>query len=394
MTSESRQLALLPRPAAVATLGREYVPILLVKRGERQALAHLAPETWLGLTPWLRVLPPELRSRDDDRPPDAEMLRLNEIVGDRALYLDVAGTPRRSRRAPVLDREYVHRHFEAAVTAGLAIAPVLPLGRNDLAPVVARFAANLGAAVRLAPQDALTWSPREFESSIRRCVETLGIEESRLDVLIDLGYLDPNFDDQSSVLWLAEQVVAAARWRSVMLAATSVPDSLSAVIPEDSLNAIDRREATVIPSVEAAIGRHVRFSDYAVQHPVPPARGAAPKMRASIRYTSGPYMFVSRGGTPVGEINRGALSDHYRELASRLLQHRSFTGSECCWGDEFLERLADGRIEVRSQHSMRAVATCHHLTVLTREREPGRPPSDHPRRPRGRRPAAPRSLRR
>jgi hypothetical protein len=352
------------RPAAVATLGRGYVPILLVKRGERQALAHLAERTWLGLTPWLRVVPPELRSGGDDAPPQAEMARLSRIIGDRAIYLDTAGTPRRSRRSPILGSDYVHQHLEAAAAAGLAVAPVYPFGRNDLAAVVAQFSEDFGAAVRLSPDDALTLDPQQLDTMIQHQVEVLGVDPGRLDLLIDLGYVPEGFDDPTSAIWLAKHAIASVPWRSVILAGTSVPDSLAQDIPEDSLNAIQRREAGLFAAVQTATRVKLRFGDYAVQNPVPPARGAAPTMRASIRYTSGPYMFVSRGGRPVGELRRDQLPKHYRELATRLREHPGFAGAGCCWGDQFIEDLADGRIEVRSQGNMRAVATCHHLSVI------------------------------
>jgi hypothetical protein len=364
------------RPAALATLGRPYVPILLAKRGEREALGRLTPEIWTGLTPWLRIVPPELRSREDDSPPAAEMSRLAGVMGDRGLYLDSVGTPRRRRSSRVLGVDYVQPILEAAVAAGLAFAPVYPFGRRDLAATISAFGQeDLGAAVLLTAGAALAWGSRRLDGELRHEVNDLAIAPEKIDLMVDLGYVGDGSDEISSVLWLVRQAVSGGAWRSVILAGTSVPDSLAEAIPDDSLNAIDRRERALFDNVQARLDIRLRYSDYAVQHPVPPAPGAAPKMRASIRYTAGDHMYVSRGGRPVGEIPREEVPAQYRELAERLRIHPPFAGRGCCWGDRFIEDMSDGRLTVRTQQKMRAVATCHHLSAVARERaaRPARP---------------------
>ena len=79
-------------------------------------------------------------------------------------------------------------------------------------------------------------------------------------------------------------------------------------------------------------------------------------------------MLVSRGGTPIGELAADDVPAEYREIATRLRLHASFVGSDCCWGDRYIAELSDGRRIARRQHEMRAVATCHHLTVVALER--------------------------
>lgn len=90
-----------------------------------------------------------------------------------------------------------------------------------------------------------------------------------------------------------------------------------------------------------------------------------PKMRASIRYTSGGVMLVSRGGRPVGEIDD--VPAEYRRLAIALRDHPAFAGRSCCWGDEVIEDLAAGAALASGHAEMRALATCHHLTAVADE---------------------------
>lgn len=184
----------------------------------------------------------------------------------------------------------------------------------------------------------------------------------------DLRYIPPDTAGIASTAWFVRQLAAAAPWRSIVLAGTSVPDSVAEEVPDDSLNGIERRERALFDAVQARVDVRLRFGDYTVQHPVPPTPAPVPKMRASIRYTIGDFIYVSRGGRPLGELERDEVPLEYREIAKRLKDHPPFIGSACCWGDRFVENLADGRQVARGQHQMRAVATCHHLTVVALER--------------------------
>ncbi|MBA3687618.1 MAG: hypothetical protein H0W81_02090 [Chloroflexi bacterium] len=362
---------MLRRFAEVTTALNAYVPILLVKRGERIALQQTATATAQAITPWLRIVPPELRGDEGGVAPAAELARLAAATGDRALYLDAVGTPRRRRRIAPLGGEYMQDVYEAAVASNLAFLPVYPFGRPDLADIVRRFASDdLGAALLVRADAALAYGSRQLADDLRVEVATLGVDPERLDLMLDLGYIPPGMDEPSSVVRLALQAVSAARWRTVILAGTSVPDSLAEEIADDSLNAIARREVALFDKVQAHLAVRLRFADYAAQHPVPPPPGAVPKMRPSIRYTAGEFMYVSRG-RPMDELDHDEVPVHYRALAERLRMHPPFVGSACCWGDRFIEELADGARLSRSQYWMRAVATCHHLAVVAEERSTG-----------------------
>ena len=370
MDRVSRQLGMFPREASTSTLLTEYVPILLLKRGEREALGHLTSAALERVTPWMRVVPPELRSNDNDGQPAGEFARLASVLRDRAVYLDVIGTPRRRRALPALDADYLDRLLDAATAAGLAFAPVYPLGREDVAGIVARHTQpGLGAAVLLTPAAAITWGTRSLTDKVRTEVGVLGLEGAQVDLMVDLGYLRDGADDLASAAWFVRAGADAFAWRSIIVAGTSVPDSLADEIPDDSLNGIERREARLFDAIQPMVARPLRFGDYGVQHPVPPAPNAVPKMRASIRYTVGDYMFVSRGGRPIGEVDVDERAGHYQELATRLRDHPPFAGASCCWGDETIEAMADGRVGFKSQQKMRAIATCHHIAMLAAERE-------------------------
>ena len=245
-----------------------------------------------------------------------------------------------------------------------------PFRLTDVADLVRVFTSDaVGAAVLVPPDAGVAWSNASLDLELRDEVRRLGIPPAQLDAVVDLGYIPVGADGQASAIWLVRQVAAAAPWRSIIVAGTSVPDSVAEEVPDDSLSGIERRERALFETVQAEVDVSLRFGDHVVQHPVPPTPAAVPKMRASIRYTAGDFMYVSRGGRPLGELDD--IPSEYRELALRLREHPPFAGSDCCWGDEFIEGLADGRIAAHGQHWMRAVGTCHHLTVVSRERAAG-----------------------
>ena len=382
MGTMSSQLGMFRRPGDPETITHPYVPILLAKRGERVALEQIATSTMNALTPMVRVVPPELRRRDEDDPPPAEIARLATTMGERLVYLDAVGSPRRSSRIAPLSVPYMRQIYESAIASSLAFAPVYPFRRPDLGETVRTYAPDpVGAGILVSRDSAITWGADRLDLELRDEVHALGIDPGRLDVIVDLGYIPAGAADISTTSWFVRQVVGAAPWRSVVLAGTSVPDSVAEEVPDDSLSGIERRERALFDAVQRAIGGRLRFGDYTVQHPVPPTPAPVPKMRASIRYTSGDFMYVSRGGRPLGELARDEIPDEYREIASRLRSHPMFVGQVCCWGDEFVEELSDGRRLARGQHWMRAMATCHHLTVVAAERAgPPSPPSPVPRR--------------
>jgi hypothetical protein len=374
----SSQLPMFRLAAPQSSLLGDYVACLLVKQGEREALEHLTQETLEGFTPLLRVLPPELRTRESDIPPTSEFTRIAGAMGDRAVYLDVAGTPRRRRRAKTLSPEFVRLQYEAAQGAGLTFAPVYPFGRSDLASVIADATDHeLGAALSIRAESGTTFGTRRFVDNLRDEVRQLRLSPAKLDLIVDIGYLSPGVDESESVIWLIGQALEAAPWRSAVLLATSVPDSLADHVPDGSVGAITLTERSLYASIAQQLTQPVRFGDYAVQHPVPPAPGAVPAMRASIRYPAGNLLLVSRGAGPLGEKSPDEVIAEYKTLAEQIRRSETFDGLECCWGDRFIFDIAESRRVARGQHHLRAVGTCHHITRLVADGIPGRLQAPH-----------------
>ena len=351
---------------------RPYVPILLAKRGERQALELVGEGTRSLFTPWLRVVSSASESDGSDTS-YGELRRIARVSTDEAVYLDAVGLQRRSRSRPGISVAFMQRLYQAAIEADLAFLPVYRFGRTDLLRTISDFQSlELGAAVLVRHDDALVMGVGSFEHNLREQVRSLAIEPARLDVMVDLGYIPPDSANSASVVWLVRKVIGAFPWRSLILAGTAVPESFAGEIQDDRVGWVERREATLFDAVQREIEAELRFADYAVQSPNPPGNVFMARARANIRYTSGGAIYVSRGGRPMGEIPRTEWPAEYRRVASRLVTEAPFAGDGCCWGDQFVAMLADGRRDAKSHHWMRAAATCHHLTFVAQERATGR----------------------
>jgi len=374
MTNVSSQTKLFRAEGDRESVTRPYVPILLIKQGERQALEKVDQSTRALFTPWIRVLPPEAAGENAERTRSRELGRLAKVSGSDAVYLDVAGTPRRGRARARLGMPFVRQVYIEALSVDLPFVPVVPFDRPDLSETTAEFqSAALGASVLIRSDTVVMTGNRKFEDLLRDQVRQLAIEPARLDVMIDLGYIPSGLAGWESAVWLVRKVVGAVPWRSVILAGTSVPESFAAEVPDDSVGAVERREREVFQAVQRAVGVALRYGDYAVQNPYPPKSGFAKKARANIRYTSGSYLHVSRGGRALGEISRNDWPTEFHRAAARLIREAPFAGSDCCWGDQVVQDLATGARQARSHSGMRAAATCHHLSVVARELTPSKP---------------------
>lgn len=374
MVTVSSQSKLFRFEGDPSTADAPYVPILLIKQGEREALERIDSDTRDGITPWLRVVPPELAHEDGRATPPDEIKRIARATGDHAVYLDVVGTPRRKPSAPRLTRAFVADVYDAALEFDLPFIPVYPFGRTDLTSTIATYESHaFGAAVLVRANATVMLGTKSLREALRAQVIALGIPPGRLDVMVDFGFIEAGTSDPRTALRLVREVADAAPWRSIIASAASVPDSFAREIPDRSVGWIERREKRIIDALRAGMDQRVRFSDGAVQHEVPPRPGPAPKMRAHLRYTVGSSMYVARGGLPLDQISREEWPSEYMAVARHLLDEAPFVGPDCCWGDQFVLSLADGTRQARSQHLMRAAATCHHLAAVSREQAPSTP---------------------
>lgn len=318
------QIALnIPVSADLPAVGPRYVPLPLDRAGERRALRGCDETTWASMTPLIAVA-------RFGKPPTRGALKsrakaLHEAVGDKPFYLDLEGiapcgrlaTPRGKRATLAVLHEEAARH-------GLAFMPVArPTDGPRRLAIVAHASEEHGRGLALRHRlgSRLQRTGEGPADRLLRTVDSVAATPEAVDLILDLRWLDP--DSAPSAGWVARQIQAlsaTAAWRSVILAATCVPQSISVIADLDAVGSIPRAEWLLWKNVASATDVHVVFADYAVQHPSVPSSGG--RTFGNLRYPAADDLYVSRGHLMSNMGRRRLREDVPTDRWGRTLQRR------------------------------------------------------------------------
>jgi Beta protein len=350
-----------PSPIPAGPL--HYVPVLLDRRGERDALTNAGPQVWQRMTPLVQV---ELRGVAATEPTDSsvrdKIRQLGSALGAHPFYLDVL--PNGRRGAGVVAR-YALRVHRAALADGLRSTPVHALGRNDHAAAVAAMeeSGRRGIAMRMPLLATIGVGAESPADRVRRDLDSMKLEPAEVDLVMDMGHLRP--DDElaaSDLATLIRECGDVGRWRRLILVGSSIPSSLADEVGEDTSDTLPRREYDLWLAVGLPSG--VAFGDYGIQGPKPPYDGRGGPGRANLRYTTASGTVAFRGLGAVNSLPKAEADDQYRRMCQSVMLLGSFGGGGCCWGDELIEGCALGDRVPGRQEMWRGAGTAHHLVVV------------------------------
>lgn len=377
-----------PRPYIPLPTGtRNYVPVLQDRRGEQTALRCASPSVWSQMTPLMEVVP--RGNRFSHNAMKARMRVLKSVVGDHPIYLDL------KKLAPCSPVQTIHGErpalevlHEAARSRSLAFMPVAWTNSNEEHLKIVAGTNDLdghGLALRHRMGTTVMPTGNKLQRVLTARLEALQIPASDIDLLIDLEYLD--LDCEPSAKWtaaLVDQSAGVGPWRSIVLIATSVPQSFgNGIVPEHSSRELPRREWALWNEVAKRSSIPVAFGDYAVQNPIPPLNPPPVGPWGNIRYSLEDALLVARGFD-----TRSYGPEQYVELSSWVISHASFYGAAFSYGDAEINRWAttpvthsiatagaciedlEGEdIDARpaSPGYWRGVGTSHHLELVTKQ---------------------------
>jgi Beta protein len=268
-------------------------------------------------------------------------------------------------------REEIHpvtRFHEDARDRGIVGIPVVGLDQAaDYQEAVAHAAAidQRGVCIRLVAPDFndSVRLARKLESLLRR---RLVVEPEEVDLLVDLKAFQAEKvglqlgATQSALLALPH----VDRWRSLMLAQSAFPRSLSTVARGTTVR-LSRAEWTLWRDLwkeRAELPRLPTFADYAAEFPGF-FRGDFVDPTAVIRYTVDDAWLILRGHNLSGPEGHG----QFRQLARQLIAHSEYRGPSFSDGDRYIHDCAQGFGGTGNPTTWRRVAVNHHLTLVTRE---------------------------
>lgn len=347
-----------------------YVPILLTKRGERIAMRDTVASVKDRMEPLWVVAPP------------AEGKTIDHAVANVASDLSTDWGP----RLAFVDTQYLgdettaagaHTLTHVVTAARTAGVPLIPVTGPDRTPahhaVTAALAAMPGAlagrvCLRLTFADALqlTLPPASRIWDMPALLATLGVVPAGVDVVLDFG---EQVGHPGPAATIAHAIVGAlassGAWRSVTLAATSIPASLAGYA-QMALTALPRLEwqaYTHLAGLGPAVA--VRYGDYAVQHPDLPlgVDGRFLRIFSQIRYSTDREWLIARGQ----ELKVHGYG-HVSALAGLITGHPDYSGPSFSTGDRWLDSCATGSAASNgSPEVWRRVGTNHHLARVAHQ---------------------------
>lgn len=353
---------------------RQYVPFLKCKQGELDALSRIGRDDREQLTPLIDIGPIEI-----DPKTEVQVKSLDETLEGVAAKIAKAwgsldfcfvDLPEFEPSARLEDgRHPVSRFFEDAKAADLAAIPVSGLDRDGPqleAAAEAMSWGNRGIAIRLRRPELQ--NPAALAADLRRIAGTLQIDFRQVDLLLDFGPLL-----KSEVATIGGEADAAIKglpdidaWRSLTLCAGAFPQTVSPDVKPGESGPLERREWRLWKRLidGKQLPRPPAFGDYGVAAPEWLV-GFDPEIMdpaAKIVYAREDDWLVVRGRS----LKKKGY-EQYRTLAVQVVKNESFRGGDHCWGDDYIAKCAKGEVGTGNLQTWVAVATNHHLCVVTEQ---------------------------
>lgn len=342
---------------------RHYVPVLKVKRGEKHALASIAPRLRRHVVPLLEIVERTKAPTIDKHLATSFKDLASSLCGYSRCLIDV-------REVEPDGTSAAAAAFDRASTAGISFTPVTGISRTaDVAPALACGSIG-GIGIRLTRSE---FEGGNLAASLNSFMSTNGLAHDRVDLIVDLGPVNDLI--KIGVVGLTDafldEVPNKSQWRTLTVTASAFPLSMR-VVNRHSSARIERSEWLAWRDGQfarrAALERLPTFSDCATQHPIG-VENFDPRwmpVSASIRYTSSSDWLLVKGEST--RVSRP--SAQFPRLATKLVYgqlQNDFAGVQHCQGCQMAKNSADGSGGLGSAEVWRRIGTIHHITTVVQD---------------------------
>ena len=346
---------------------RHYIPILKSKLAELDSVGGLSPEVKQNITPLVELIPvpwdfekkkPKMSLKEHL---DKFTVKLNKRWGPNLrFFLDLALVNFADTVDGLHPLEYL---FGQLAKTKVKVIPTTGLNQTGsylqaVANIVAQ--SNMGVCIRVKKEDIE--DILELTEMLDDVIDTLNIDASECDLVIDLEYLPSvvSTDFLESIVDTIQYFPYLNQWRSFTLASSSFPEILD--IQQNDNKLLPRHDLALWRSVianKSILSRLPSFGDYAIQHPdLTDLDFRFIKSSVNLRYATDTAWLVYKGR----EKNRHG-HDQFNEICRLLLQRKEYSGPDYSWGDGYIKKCADNEDGPGNTTTWRKVAFSHHITL-------------------------------
>lgn len=344
-----------------------YVPIIKSKRGEFTAVRLLQEDIKEQIRPFVDVLPPNRFA-----PKPKTLVEQLTWVADhvaaawsRPLWVDTFEVGPSIVQGKQVAIEFVCRALRAKTLVPIPVTGFEREPGHDHGVTRLLSEAATGVCLRLEEEDLLL--PAKLPTLLDNKMKLLGIESPSIDLLFDLRYLGT--EPAAARIQMLERAIQSIQnldtWRSIVLAGSSMPNSLEGVCARGAHGYLARRELEIWLALQhSAVKRLPTFGDYTT---VPPqyaemdTRTIAKHLGPNVKYTLDKRWYVSRG-----QSFQKNGSAQYFGIARNIASLPDFRGPAASDGDRFIAQRASGGTTCGNPEQWVTASVNSHITWQTR----------------------------
>ncbi len=353
-----------------------YFPILKAKDAEFKALQNAEPEVTQSMVPLFEIprFQPELKRYQDN--PLAKATFLSELSESikriRSGMYTMFDTYHWQNPGDKVETGEHHLTFiyNALKNDGVNPIPVVGYDRwdDDEYRLALRSISQTHDGIfslrleRYALEDVK--DPQHFHERLSEILSYLEINPSSCHVILDFEDLSvmPIVEIFDSFDSLFSEIIAYG-FLSYSVAGCSLPSSIDKVIKDrDSSGTVLRREMLLWKNARKQHPNYkIHFGDYGVRGPSTGETGYG-NTNAKIRYTVEDNYFILRGHIirkPIGGFQHCVL-------AKKLVNSSYYISSDFSWGDNEIQRCANGELGGGATHCIQ-IDPSHHVAYVTTE---------------------------
>jgi hypothetical protein len=343
-----------------------YSPFVKTKRGEARALKELDTATKGAITPLFDVLalPSGVTADDEVEKHLAKQIRMIELAwsGQGACYVDLYDiNPAVRTPNGVHPLVYVNAALEKV---RIGYIPVAGLARdvNYLVALRGVLGGTTAAlALRLELEDLLL--PAGLSVRMKSLMRDIGAQALPIHVLIDCRSL-VNRDMQgvkSAIRAALPEIRLLHPIRLVLCASGMVSDMSD--YKKNSINRVKRRDLDMWMNIAQSVAPDLEYGDYGVIHPdYVDLDPKVIKPAAKIRYTTHGEWIIVKGTRWMDDTSQ------HHHLSADIAKCPEFRGADC-WGGNYIETAAAGRLSYGSLETWVTVDQNAHITLTRKQVE-------------------------